>query len=91
MPSCPECDAEIEVDALDEFDVDLDDRLTCSACGARLEVVDLEPIELAPESANDGHDEREEHDESDDKDPDAPSVGDEDEDEDPDDDNGLAG
>ena len=50
MPSCPECDAEIEVDALDEFDVDVGDRLTCGPCSARLEVVDVEPVELAAES-----------------------------------------
>lgn len=50
MPSCPGCDAEIEVDALDEFDVDLGDRLTCGACGAHLEVVSVAPVGLATES-----------------------------------------
>ena len=49
MPSCPGCDAEIEVDELDEFDVDLRDRLTCGACGALLEVVNVTPVELAAE------------------------------------------
>ena len=70
MPSCPECDAEIEVDALDEFDVD------------------LEPVELAPESADDGHDG---HDDSHDEAPDAPSVGDDDDDGDSDDDDDWVG
>ena len=50
MPSCPDCDAEIEVDALDEFDVTLGDQLTCGACGAHLEVVGVTPVELATES-----------------------------------------
>ncbi len=49
MASCPVCDAEIEGDELDEFDVDLGDRLSCSTCGAGLEVVNLSPVELAAE------------------------------------------
>jgi lysine biosynthesis protein LysW len=62
MPSCPDCDAEIEVDALDEFDVTLGDRLTCGACGTHLEVVGVTPVQLAAESdtpdIDDGQDEQ---------------------------------
>ena len=62
MPSCPDCDAKIEVDALDEFDVTLGDQLTCGACGAHLEVVGVTPVELVTESdapdLDDGQDER---------------------------------
>jgi alpha-aminoadipate carrier protein LysW len=43
MPTCPECDAEIEVD---EFDVDKGDQLSCPDCGTNLEVVSLSPLEL---------------------------------------------
>ena len=43
MATCPECDAEIEVD---EFDVDKGDQLSCPDCGSNLEVVGLSPIEL---------------------------------------------
>jgi alpha-aminoadipate carrier protein LysW len=43
MATCPECDAEIEVD---EFDVDKGDQLSCPECGSNLEVVSLSPIEL---------------------------------------------
>jgi alpha-aminoadipate carrier protein LysW len=43
MATCPECDAEIEVD---EFDVDKGDQLTCPDCGSNLEVTGLAPIEL---------------------------------------------
>jgi alpha-aminoadipate/glutamate carrier protein LysW len=43
MATCPECDAEIEVD---EFDVDKGDQLSCPECGSNLEVVGLSPIEL---------------------------------------------
>jgi len=58
MATCPECDAEIEVD---EFDVDKGDQLSCPECGSNLEVVSHSPIELdlAP-------DEDDEHDEEDD-------------------------
>ena len=44
---CPECEAEIESDELDEFDVDIGDRLVCTACAATVEVV-LEVVEVAP-------------------------------------------
>jgi alpha-aminoadipate/glutamate carrier protein LysW len=62
MATCPECDAEIEVD---EFDVDKGDHLSCPECGSNLEVVGLSPIELdiAPED-----DEEEEEDALDDDD-----------------------
>ena len=43
MATCPECDAEIEVD---EFDVDKGDQLTCPECGSLLEVAGLAPLEL---------------------------------------------
>jgi alpha-aminoadipate carrier protein LysW len=48
MATCPECDAEIEVD---EFDVDKGDQLSCPECGSNLEVTGVSPIELdlAPE------------------------------------------
>jgi alpha-aminoadipate carrier protein LysW len=43
MATCPECDAEIEVD---EFDVDKGDLLSCPECGSNLEVTGLSPLEL---------------------------------------------
>jgi len=43
MATCPECDAEIEVD---EFDVDKGDQLSCPECGSNLEVVSVSPLEL---------------------------------------------
>ena len=43
MATCPECDAQIEVD---EFDVDKGDQLSCPECGSNLEVTGLSPIEL---------------------------------------------
>jgi alpha-aminoadipate carrier protein LysW len=45
--SCPECEADVQVDD----DVDKGDLCECPDCGAALEVVGLDPIELdvAPE------------------------------------------
>jgi alpha-aminoadipate carrier protein LysW len=43
MASCPECDADIEVD---EYDVDKGDLISCPECGTNLEVVGLSPVEL---------------------------------------------
>ena len=55
MATCPECDAEIEVD---EFDVDKGDQLSCPECGSNLEVVGVSPIELdvAPEDDDEDDD-----------------------------------
>ena len=43
MATCPECDAEIEVD---EFDVDKGDLISCPDCGSNLEVTSIAPVEL---------------------------------------------
>src|SRR3954454_12834559 len=59
MATCPECDAEIEVD---EFDVDKGDQLSCPDCGSNLEVTGLNPIELdlAPDDEDDEDDDEDE-------------------------------
>ena len=49
---CPECDVEIESDALDEFDVDMGDQLLCTVCGASLVVSKLNPVELVVEATS---------------------------------------
>ena len=56
MATCPECDAEIEVD---EFEVDKGDQLSCPECGSNLEVIGLSPIELdiAPDEDDEDEDE----------------------------------
>ena len=43
MATCPECDADLDVD---EYDVDKGDLLSCSDCGSNLEVTGLAPLEL---------------------------------------------
>lgn len=44
MPSCPECENEldVEVDELEEGDV-----VACEECGSEYEVVGVEPLELS--------------------------------------------
>ncbi|MGD0735714.1 MAG: hypothetical protein ABR976_11230 [Terracidiphilus sp.] len=44
MPSCPECENELDVE-LDE--VEEGDVLACEECGTEYEVVGVEPLELA--------------------------------------------
>jgi alpha-aminoadipate/glutamate carrier protein LysW len=51
MPTavCPECDEEVYVDA----DSEQGDVVSCDECGASLEVVGLDPIELDLYEGND--------------------------------------
>jgi len=85
MASCPECDAEIEVD---EFDVDKGDQLSCPECGSNLEVVSLSPLEL--DLADEEDEEEEEEDDDDDLDEDDDDFdGEDDEESDTDEDEGL--
>jgi alpha-aminoadipate carrier protein LysW len=66
MPTCPECDAEIEVD---EYDVDKGDLISCPECGTNLEVVGVSPVELdlagdEDEDEEDAEDDEDEEDEN---------------------------
>ena len=63
MATCPECDAEIE---LDEFDVDKGDQLSCPECGSNLEVTGLSPLELDLVPEDDEEDEELEDEDADD-------------------------
>lgn len=62
MPSCPECENEldIEVDEVEEGDV-----IACEECGSEFEVVGIEPLELA--RVEDGFDDEDELYETDDE------------------------
>jgi len=73
--NCPQCDAELD---LDEYDVDKGDVVSCSECGANLEVVNDSPIEL------EALDEDDEGDDDDDELEDDEIEADDDEDEDED-------
>jgi alpha-aminoadipate/glutamate carrier protein LysW len=75
MATCPECDAEIEVD---EFDVEKGDLISCTDCGSSLEVSNLSPVEL--EAVEDDDDEDDDDDEGDDFDDDDGDEADDDDD-----------
>jgi alpha-aminoadipate carrier protein LysW len=45
---CPECDNPLDID-VDE--VDEGETVTCEECGAELEIVSVEPLEIAPVDA----------------------------------------
>ena len=44
MPSCPECENELD---LEEDEVEEGDVVACEECGTEFEVVGIEPLELA--------------------------------------------
>jgi len=46
MATCPECDAEIEVSPDDLEEMEEGDPWDCEACGSRLRVSSLEPLEF---------------------------------------------
>lgn len=67
MVECPMCEAAIDVDS-DELDEG--DSLVCEECGASLNVVGLDPLELEAEGDGDYDDEEDEDYDDDDDDED---------------------
>ena len=78
MATCPECDAEIEVD---EFDVDKGDQLSCPECGSNLEVIGLLAARARPRARRRRRGRRRRRLEDDDDEDDDEDDDDEDEDE----------
>jgi alpha-aminoadipate carrier protein LysW len=75
MVNCPVCDAVIDAE---EDELDEGDEFTCEECGAELNVVSKEPLEIGTVS--------DEEDEDEDEDEDLDDVDEDEEDEDEDDD-----
>jgi lysine biosynthesis protein LysW len=73
MASCPECDAEIEIDEDDLEEMELGDPWDCDACGTRLRVANLDPLDFETDDEDD-------EDEDEDKDEAEEVEGDEDDD-----------
>jgi lysine biosynthesis protein LysW len=66
MATCPECDAEIEIDTDDLDEMEVGDPWSCDACGSGLRVASLAPLEFdGDEDDDDDEDEDEEEDEKD--------------------------
>ena len=77
MATCPECDAEIEIDDDDLEDLQVGDAFECADCGSALRIATLDPLEFDIDDDEDDDDDDEEDDEKvDDED----DVDDEDED-----------
>ena len=53
MATCPECDAEIEIDPDDLEEMEVGDPWDCDACGSRLRVVSLDPLDFDSEDDED--------------------------------------
>ena len=59
MATCPECDAELEIDDDDLEEMEVGDPWDCEACGSHLRVAGLDPLEFD----NDDEDDEEEDEE----------------------------
>lgn len=69
MPTCPECEADVNLDELgvDPADLTVGERLSCPECGETLEVVTTSPLEVDVAGDDDDEDEDEDDDEDDDE------------------------
>jgi lysine biosynthesis protein LysW len=57
MATCPECDAEIEISADDLEEMEEGDPWDCEACGSRLRVATLDPLEFDTDEEAEDEDE----------------------------------
>ena len=64
MATCPECDADVEID---EVDADVGDEVSCSECGQNLVVSSTDPFELDFASDEDDDEDDEDDDDEDDE------------------------
>lgn len=80
MATCPECDAEIEIEDDDLEEMEIGDPWDCDACGSHLRVANLDPLDFESDE-----DEEEDEDEAGDEDADDGDEFDDDLDEDGDD------
>lgn len=70
MATCPECDAEIEIDPDDLDEMEVGDPWNCDACGSSLRVASLDPLEFDAEEDDDDDEDEEDEEEEDDVDED---------------------
>lgn len=59
MPTCPECEAMIDID---EDQLEEGQTIECPECGSELEVVGTDPVELDTLSRGEGDDEEDDED-----------------------------
>lgn len=80
MATCPECDAEIEVDPDDLDEMEVGDPWNCDACGSSLRVASLEPLEFDADDDDEDDDEEEDEEGGEDEEDDLDDLEDDDED-----------
>jgi len=78
MASCPECEADLEIDDDDLEEMEVGDPWDCESCGSRLRVAVLDPLDFDSED----EDEDDDDEEKEKKDDDLDDLDDEDDDED---------
>jgi lysine biosynthesis protein LysW len=68
MATCPECDAEIVIDDDDLEEMEAGDPWDCDACGSRLRVSTLDPLEFEGDDEQDDDEDEESDDEAEESD-----------------------
>jgi hypothetical protein len=82
MATCPECDAEVEIDDDDLEELQVGDTVDCNACASRLRVATLRPLEFDVDDDDDDDDD----DDAEEKEKEVDELDDLDDDDDDDDD-----
>jgi len=60
MATCPECDADLDIEDDDLEEMEVGDPWDCEACGSRLRVAGLDPLEFDSDEDDESEDEDEE-------------------------------
>lgn len=68
MATCPECDAEIDIDDDDLEDLQVGDAFECADCGSALRIATLDPLEFDIDDDEDDDEDDEEEEKSADED-----------------------
>jgi lysine biosynthesis protein LysW len=68
MATCPECDAELEIADDDLEEMEVGDPWDCEACGSRLRVAGVDPLEFDGDDDEEEDEEEEDEDETEDSD-----------------------
>ena len=80
MATCPECDAEIEIDDVDLEDLQVGDAFECADCGSALRIATLDPLEFDIDEEDEDEDDEKEEKEKDTDEVDLDDVEDDDDD-----------
>ena len=68
MATCPECDAELEIADDDLEEMEVGDPWDCEACGSRLRVAGLNPLDFDSDDDEDADEDEDEDGDSEDSD-----------------------